>query len=85
MKMIIWEKASKDEIVCYCRNVTKQTIVRAIAAGADTVETVGQRTGAGTGKECETKHPEKHCCLPDVQALIDLYGPIFAKMRGGCG
>jgi NAD(P)H-nitrite reductase large subunit len=31
-----WEKMGKDEVLCPCRNVTKQMIMRAVAFGART-------------------------------------------------
>lgn len=37
------------EIVCICKQVSKETIVNAIKNGADTFEKVQETTGAGTG------------------------------------
>lgn len=38
--------------VCGCKSVSKATVLEAIKNGADTVEKVGELTGAGTGKDC---------------------------------
>ncbi len=53
--------ASADPIVCNCKKVKKSQILAAIAAGATTVEAVGEATGAGTG--CGG-------CKPKIQALL---------------
>ena len=48
----------KDELeqilssVCGCKKVSLKTVVDAVKNGADTVEKVGQVTGAGTGEDC---------------------------------
>ncbi|MDO4183020.1 MAG: (2Fe-2S)-binding protein [Coriobacteriia bacterium] len=38
----------RDETICFCGDVDAGTIMDAIAAGATTVEAVGEATGAGT-------------------------------------
>lgn len=37
-----------NKIVCLCKNISADAIRKAINDGADTVEKVGQVTGAGT-------------------------------------
>lgn len=49
--------------VCGCKNVSLEDVVNAIKNGADTVEKVGEETGAGT---CCGR------CKPLVQNVIDL-------------
>lgn len=38
--------------VCGCMNVSLQAVIDAIKNGADTVDKVGEVTGAGTGTDC---------------------------------
>lgn len=38
--------------VCGCKKVSLKTVVEAVKNGADTVEKVGEVTGAGTGEDC---------------------------------
>jgi len=40
--------------VCGCKNVSLEAVVNAVKNGADTVEKVGEITGAGTGINEET-------------------------------
>jgi hypothetical protein len=68
---ILWAKA--DELVCYCRDVPKATIIGAIARGATTVEQVAEDTTACTGRWCNNTNPKTHCCRTEIQALIDFY------------
>ncbi|NLH94725.1 MAG: NAD(P)H-nitrite reductase [Synergistaceae bacterium] len=79
-----WKKAPASQIVCYCNNVNKEQIVRAIAKGAETVEAVTSLTGAGKGSECATKNPSGRCCCPDIQALIEAYLPALKAIKSGC-
>ena len=37
-----------DKIICLCQGIIEDTIIDAIKNGADTVEKVGEVTGAGT-------------------------------------
>ncbi|MES0490889.1 MAG: (2Fe-2S)-binding protein [Leptospirales bacterium] len=48
--------------VCLCKSVSKEEIMKAIAAGANTVEKIAEATRATTG--CGT-------CKNKVSALID--------------
>ena len=54
-----------NETICYCENLTAGDIKAAIEAGADTVEAVGEATGAGT-----------HCggCKGKIAKLIEEFG-----------
>ncbi len=79
-----WKKAPASQTVCYCNNVNKEQIVRAIAKGAETVEDIARLTGAGKGGECATKNPAGRCCCADIQALIDAYLPALKAIRSGC-
>lgn len=79
-----WKKAPASQTVCYCNNVNKEQIVRAISRGAETVEAVTSLTGAGKGSECATKNPSGRCCRPDIQALIDAYLPALKAIKSGC-
>ena len=38
--------------VCGCKSVSLKAVVEAVKNGADTVEKVGEVTGAGTGENC---------------------------------
>ena len=51
--------------VCLCKGITRATMKKAIAAGADTVDKVKKATGAGSGS-CGGKR-----CTPKIQELID--------------
>jgi bacterioferritin-associated ferredoxin len=57
--------------VCGCKKVSLAAVVNAVKNGADTVEKVGEMTGAGTGVDEETGEA---CgkCKPLIQNIIDL-------------
>lgn len=76
-----WIDAPAETIVCYCKQLTKGAIVNVIVAGANSVESIGYLTGAGTGDQCQRLHPEKRCCHPDIAALLAIYG---GKCGGVC-
>lgn len=51
----------ENKIICHCANVDLETIRKAIANGADTVEKISEITSAGT-----------HCggCLSDIEEIL---------------
>lgn len=51
----------KDEIICYCLNVTYQDLCDAVDAGASNMEELQMMTQAGTG--CMS-------CLPLVEEIF---------------
>ena len=57
--------------VCGCKEVSLASVVSAVKAGADTVETVGKVTGAGTGVD-EVTGEECGKCKGLIQNIIDL-------------
>lgn len=57
--------------VCGCKNVSLETVVNAVKSGADTVEKVGEITGAGTGVNEETGE-ECGKCKGLIQNIIDI-------------
>jgi NAD(P)H-nitrite reductase large subunit len=57
--------------VCGCKKVSLETVVNAVKNGADTVEKVGEITGAGTGVDEETGE-ECGKCKGLIQNIIDL-------------
>lgn len=67
-------KSELDNIltsVCGCRKVSLETVVTAVKNGADTVDKVGEITGAGTGINEETGEPCGRCKIL-IQNIIDL-------------
>ena len=79
-----WKKAPANQTVCYCNNVSKEEVVRAIAKGAETLEEITRLTGAGKGADCATKNPSGRCCCTDIQALVEAYLPALRAMKNGC-
>jgi NAD(P)H-nitrite reductase large subunit len=57
--------------VCGCKKVSLETVIKAVKAGADTVEKVGEITGAGTGVD-EVTGEECGKCKALIQNIIDL-------------
>ena len=57
--------------VCGCKKVSLEAVVSAINNGADTVEKVGEITGAGTGVNEETGEAYGKC-KGLIQNIIDL-------------
>jgi hypothetical protein len=68
--------ARSDELVCYCREVPKATIVAAIKRGASSVKEIAEITTACTGGWCEETNPKKRCCCIDLEALLEVYRRI---------
>lgn len=59
-----------EKVVCYCQNVTNGMVKEAVDAGANTLEEVQEKTGAGT--VCGG-------CVENVQRLVEQ----FVRERDG--
>lgn len=59
--------------ICHCRVVTERAVRAAIAAGAETVEEIGVRCGAGT--TCRACHPELERLLSERAGTLSAVGP----------
>ncbi len=62
-----------EDLICYCCEVDKKTIVAAIREGATTLQAIKETTGACTGSECKSKNPNKRCCSKEIGQLIAIY------------
>ncbi len=63
---------SDEDLICYCIEVDKKTILDAIRNGATTLSTIKETTGACTGNECKRLNPNGRCCSKEINALIQL-------------
>ena len=61
-----------NDLICYCCNIDKLTIVNAIKSGATTLKAIKQSTNACTGNECKELNPNKRCCSKEIKELIKL-------------
>jgi NAD(P)H-nitrite reductase large subunit len=52
-------KAPLNEIVCYCSNITKESIITAIQNGARNLDDIKMITGACTIGKCKELSPRK--------------------------
>ncbi len=60
----------KDEMICYCMNVKRSQIVKAIKEGAKSLKDIQQMTKACTGNRCKELNPKGRCCIDDVNAIL---------------
>ena len=59
-----------DEIICYCKQVTKSEIEKAIQDGAKTLKDIQEITGACTGNNCKELNPSGKCCSSAINSLL---------------
>jgi len=59
-----------DEIICYCKQVTKSKIEKAIQDGAKTLKDIQEMTGACTGNTCKELNPIGKCCSSVINTLL---------------
>jgi NAD(P)H-nitrite reductase large subunit len=64
---------SNDDLICYCCDIDKKTIVEAIQNGSRTLKEIKNATNACTGDECATLNPNKRCCSKEIKQLIRIY------------
>lgn len=63
-----------DEIICYCKNIGRKEIVKAIEHGAKSVGDIKHMTNACTGNQCKELNPKGRCCLVDVIKILEEFG-----------
>lgn len=59
-----------DEIICYCMNVRRSQIVKAIEDGAKSLKDIQHMTKACTGNRCKELNPKGKCCNKDIYAIL---------------
>lgn len=73
-----------DEIICYCKQVTKSEIEKAITDGAKTLKDIQEITGACTGNQCKEMNPSGKCCATEINAMLP--APTLKRVSTcGCG
>jgi NAD(P)H-nitrite reductase large subunit len=82
--MINWLEANDSELVCYCIEVDKKTIIDAIKNGKDTLSKIKESTKACTGSSCKDLNPSGKCCSKDVKNLIQLYSGNNSNEECSC-
>lgn len=68
-----WKNVDDNQIVCYCHNISKETIVTEIKSGNNTLTKIKEATTACTGGNCKELNPSGKCCSSDILELIKLY------------
>lgn len=63
----------RQDMVCYCSNVTKGQIVDALDEGAKTLADIRNMTGACTVGRCKELSPRGKCCSPIIIEIIEEY------------
>jgi len=60
-----------SQVICYCKNVTKAEIEKAIRSGAKTLNDIQETTGACTGNQCKELNPSGKCCSGDIKTILN--------------
>ena len=60
-----------NELICYCKNVTKGEVENAILNGAKTLNDIQSMTGACTGNQCKELNPKGICCSGEINGLLN--------------
>lgn len=66
-------EAPFDEIVCWCSQVTKRTLLEAIRNGATDMAAIRAATSACTIGRCKELSPRHRCCSQEIKKLIENY------------
>ncbi len=62
-----------DNLICYCKGITKSIIEESIYRGAKTLKEIQDQTGVCTGIQCVEKNPTGKCCSGDIYKLFKTY------------
>lgn len=66
-----------EEIICFCKNISKEAIEIAVKEGAKTLKEIKEKTTACTGNQCKNLNPKGICCSRDIIKLL----PFQAKLN----
>lgn len=82
----IWREAQPETEVCTIEGTTKNMVLRAITEGAENFESLREKVRFCENNECAQINVSKRGCHENLQALLDVYLPVFALMTegGGC-
>ncbi|WP_289053799.1 (2Fe-2S)-binding protein [Carboxylicivirga marina] len=76
----------KNDIICYCRNVKRETVEIAIKNGAKSLDDIRWSTDACKGEKCKDLHPNGEGCEHAVkQMIIACHGEIQGPKCSCCG
>lgn len=67
------EELPDDKLICYCKDIDKQTILNVIEKGATTLSDIKKQTTACTGNKCHETNPSGKCCASDITELLGTY------------
>ncbi len=79
-----WRSAPDGDIVCYCKGVSKASIVTAIESGNNSLDMIRKSTDACTGGNCKELNPSGKCCSPDIIELINIYSGNGGSDKSCC-
>ena len=65
--------ADREEIICWCSNVSRGQIWDAMDKGARTLRDIKASTGACTRCRCAERHPRGTCCGGDILRVMREY------------
>lgn len=81
----LWRDARSDAKVCSETGATKNMVLNAITDGAKSWDDVAKSVQLCGGSQCALRNPSGIGCRENVQALLDVYVPIFEMMSAGGG
>ena len=64
-------EAPLHETVCWCSNVSKQSILYTIKDGARSMEDIRRMTDACTLGRCKELSPRGRCCSIEIKMLLE--------------
>jgi len=60
-----------EKIICYCKNVSENSILNAMKQGANSLKDIQNMTSACTGDQCKELNPKKRCCSLEIMKLLN--------------
>lgn len=68
-----------EEIVYYCKDVSKETIVKVIKNGANSLKEIQNKTSVCTGNRCKELHSKGRYCSVEILDLLKEHGKNISK------
>ncbi|MDH7508688.1 MAG: (2Fe-2S)-binding protein [Methanomassiliicoccales archaeon] len=68
---VTFKEKDSPRPLCYCKQVTEEEVLKAIANGARNFEEVKKITGIGGGGFCKFTNPAGRCCSRNYKPFIE--------------
>ncbi|MDO4218896.1 MAG: hypothetical protein Q4C78_02780 [Synergistaceae bacterium] len=77
----LWQNAKENDFVCSKNKITKRNVLALITNGANNLREVKKNINFSCDGSCAAKNPSGRSCDENIEALLEIYVPLFELMK----